>query len=196
MSLSADEDHQRALVRLARYITEAAEILASWDPYSDEHSDADAWPHEPTAYGYRQRRRDADTWQAFTKIRFIALTHLLPLAERQLPDIPAHRVRPRWSWQLKTLRTSLDELYCLQEHWLAERDALPDRAVPGTAEYDEPLADRNAEAWHYLDTWAVHGQALLDINTAAQQQPRRRTRPPTATVIPAARTKPAPRRTP
>lgn len=146
MSLSADEDHQRALVRLTRYITEAAEILARWDAYSDEHSDAEGWPHDPLAYGYRQRRRDADTWEAFAKIRFVALTHLLPFAERQLTNIPTLRVRPRWSWQLKTLRTSLDELYCLQEHWLAERDALPDRAVPGTEEYDEPLADRNAEA--------------------------------------------------
>ncbi|MFF0551121.1 hypothetical protein ACFYUL_19395 [Streptomyces sp. NPDC004311] len=196
MSLSADEDHQRALGRLTRYIAEAEEILASWDDYSDEHTDADGWPHDPTAYGARQRRRDADTWEAFAKIRFVALTHLLPFAERQLPHIPALRTCPSWAWQLKTLRTSLDELYDLQESWLAERDALPDRAVPGTEEYDEPLADRNAEAWHYLDTWAVHGQALLDINTAAQQRPRHRTRLTTVATVSATSPKPVSRRTP
>ncbi|MEW1632722.1 hypothetical protein AB0469_01450 [Streptomyces sp. NPDC093801] len=196
MSLSADEDHRRALGRLTRYITEAQEILASWDTYSDEHTDADGWPHDPIAYGYRQRRRDAETWEAFAKIRFVALTHLLPLAERQLPHIPTLRVRPSWSWQLKTLRTSLDEIYRLQESWLAERDALPDRAVPGTQEYDEPLADRNAEAWHYLDTWAVHGQALLDINTAAQQGSRHRADLTTAAVISTAGPKPLSKRTP
>ncbi|MFJ6636376.1 hypothetical protein ACIQMR_34130 [Streptomyces sp. NPDC091376] len=39
--------------------------------------------------------------------------------------------------------------------------------------------------WSYLDDWASHGQAVLDINTAARHAPSTLAPPPTATTVPA-----------
>lgn len=196
MSPTPDEIHRRSLGRLARYVKAAEEILASWDDYSDQHTDEDGWPHDDIAYGWRQRRRDADTWHAFSRIRSTAASYLTR-AQRQLRRLPTGAVEPRWAWQLKQLHTSLEAITTLQTQWLAERSALPDRAVPGTEEYDEPLADRNAEAWHHLNTWATHGTALIDIDTTARREPPRAqglTTTPTTPVPPTPR--PSRRRTP
>lgn len=50
------------------------------------------------------------------------------------------------------------------------RRALPDTAQSGTKAYEEPLAESYADAWSYLDQWAIHGQALFAINALAQKQ--------------------------
>ncbi|MDQ0810310.1 hypothetical protein QFZ63_002024 [Streptomyces sp. B3I7] len=50
------------------------------------------------------------------------------------------------------------------------RRALPARARPGTEAFEELLTESYAEAWHYLDQWAIHGQALFAINALVQKQ--------------------------
>lgn len=93
-------------------------------------------------------------------------------AEHQLARLPASATRAH-AWQINELRTSTQKLYELHRQWLDLRRNLPKDAVPGTAAYDEPLAESRAEAWHYLDQWGIHGQALIDINTQAQDQQHR-----------------------
>ncbi|MFI8105170.1 hypothetical protein [Streptomyces sp. NPDC086023] len=190
MSLPPDELRQRSLDRLARYITEAEEILASWDAYSDQHTDADGWPHDATAYDTRQRRRDADTWRAFTRIRSTASSYLLT-ADRQLRQLPGTAAAPQWAWQLKELRTSLDAIHTLQAEWLATLNTPPEPAVPGTEAWAETQAERNSEAWHHLYTWAGHGHAVLDIHTDTQHH-----RPPAVPTTTAVATTPVPRPVP
>ncbi|WP_405421531.1 hypothetical protein [Streptomyces erythrochromogenes] len=53
---------------------------------------------------------------------------------------------------------------------------------PGTEEYDGPLAERNAEAWHYLDEWSLHGQAVLDIHNAMHRSQSRPAPAPVAAL--------------
>jgi hypothetical protein len=129
----------------------------------------------------RAGRRDADTWKAFNRIRTNAKT-LLATAETQLQQLPAEVIQPRWSWQLDRLDTALNQLTALQEEWRSTRDSLPSSARPGTAEYDNARAERNAEAWHYLDEWASAGETVLEIHRAAQQAPLPLTTPPLVRV--------------
>ncbi|MFE9308097.1 hypothetical protein ACFYM5_10390 [Streptomyces sp. NPDC006706] len=48
------------------------------------------------------------------------------------------------------------------------------------------LADHDTEAWSYLDDWATHGHAVIDINTAAGSAPSPLAPPPTAKPAPVA----------
>ncbi|MFJ6783586.1 hypothetical protein [Streptomyces yangpuensis] len=176
-----DEAHQHALRRLGVFLREAEDALVSWDAYSDRHTDPDGWPHDDTAYGLRQRRRDADTWRAFTTVRSTSAA-MLDTAEAQLSRLPAGSTSLRRGWHLKVLRTALKEINALQSEWLSVRDTLPASARPGTEGYDEPLAERNAEAWAYLDAWAVHGQSVIDIDSATRAKP---SRPVTSSMAPA-----------
>ncbi|MGP3684625.1 hypothetical protein ACTVZO_07915 [Streptomyces sp. IBSNAI002] len=170
--------HDLLLRQLALFLREAEEILAAWDAYSDEHTDPDGWPHDERAYGYRQSRRDADTWRSFNRIRTGA-KDLVATAEAQLQKLPERSVHPRWAWQISCLHIALDRLSTLQSEWLDLRTTLPVSARPGSEEYDGPLAERNAEAWHYLDEWSLHGHVVLDIHTAFR---RCQSRPATAPV--------------
>ncbi|MFK4222244.1 hypothetical protein [Streptomyces sp. NPDC019890] len=167
-----NEIHELRLKALATFIRESDKILVNWDAYSDEHTDLDGWPHDARSYGLRASRRDADAWRSFNRVRSFA-KDLLATAEVQLQQLPARTIQSRWAWQLATLDTALVELSALQRDWLNVRDSLPPSAKPGTEEYDEPLAERYAEAWHYLDEWSSHGQAVLDIHAAAQHSPPR-----------------------
>ncbi|WP_405889842.1 hypothetical protein OG427_07285 [Streptomyces sp. NBC_00133] len=173
-----NEIHQLRLKQLAIFIRESEQVLADWDAYSDEHTDLDGWPHDDHAYGLRASRRDADTWRSFNRVRSFA-KNLLATAEVQLQRLPARHIQNRWAWQLATLDTALDRLSALQSDWLTVRDSLSPSAKPGTEEYDAALAERNAEVWHYLDEWASHGQAVLDIHTATQHNP-----PPLPAIAP------------
>ncbi|MFF3849642.1 hypothetical protein [Streptomyces sp. NPDC002328] len=78
-------------------------------------------------------------------------------------------MQSRWVYQLGVLRDALDRLDELHEQWLATRDALPATAKPGTADFDDALAEHHAESWSYLDDWATHGKALREINSAARK---------------------------
>ena len=114
----------------------------------------------------RASQRDADTLMAFEPLRYGA-RHLLARAETQLVHLPENTVQSRWVYQLGVLRDSLGRLDELHGQWLETRDALPATAKPGTADFDDALAEHHAESWSYLDDWATHGKALREINSAA-----------------------------
>ncbi|MFZ3470461.1 hypothetical protein ACODT3_24400 [Streptomyces sp. 4.24] len=173
--------HELLLRQLDLYLREAEEALAAWNTYSDEHTDPDGWPHDETAYGLRQSRRDADTWRSFNRVRSGA-KDLVATAAAQLHKLPERSVHPRWAWQISCLRVALDRISTLQSEWLDLRTTLPASARPGVEEYDGPLAERNAEAWHYLDEWSLHGQAVLDIHTALRRSQSRPAAAPVAAL--------------
>lgn len=187
MTPSPHQIHQHQLEQLAIYLRESEQLLADWDTYSDEHTDLDGWPHDAHAYGMRAGQRDADTWHAFNRVRSSA-KQLLATAETQLRQLPADQIQSRWSWQLAVLDTALDYLAALQDEWLDTRDSLPASARPGTAEYDDARAERDADAWHYLGEWASHGQALREINSAARKAPSSLAPPPITVPAPGRRT--------
>lgn len=118
----------------------------------------------------RASQRDADTLTAFEPLRYGA-RHLLATAETQLAQLPENTVQSRWVYQLGVLHAALDRLDELHEQWLQTRDALPATAKPGTADFDDALAEHHAESWSYLDDWATHGKALREINTVARKAP-------------------------
>ncbi|MCD9193425.1 hypothetical protein [Streptomyces albireticuli] len=185
MTKNSASSHQSHLEQLAVFIQESEQILADWDAYSDQHTGLDGWPHDENAYGLRAGLRDAATWRAFNRIRRSA-KGLVAAAEVQLHKLPASRIQSRWAWQLGALDTALGQLARLQWDWLAAQDSLPPSAVPGTEAYDDALAERNAEAWHYLNEWSLHGQALLDIHAAEQDHPPRAPAPAAPSHTPAA----------
>ncbi|MEV7523843.1 hypothetical protein [Streptomyces sp. NPDC091371] len=106
----------------------------------------------------------------------------LDLAEAQLGHLPTSSASLRREWHLKVLRTALKEINALQPEWLGVRDTLPVSTRPGIAEYNEPLTDRNAEAWAYLAAWAFRGQSVIDIESVTRVMPYR---PATSTMAPA-----------
>ncbi|MFI0743022.1 hypothetical protein ACH4PU_33865 [Streptomyces sp. NPDC021100] len=177
--------HRLLLDQLAAFLKESEQTLADWDAYSDQHTDPDGWPHDEITYGLRAGRRDADTWRSFSRVRHAA-KDLLAAAQAQLRTLPASRIQSRWAWQLSALDDSLDQLAALQEQWLQRRDAVPSSAVPGTEAYDDALAERNDEAWHHLHQWSLHGQSVLDIHAAAQDEAASRTSPVLPSRAPAA----------
>lgn len=128
--------------------------------------DAEGWPLDDLAYGRRQRRRDADTWRAFELVR-PHLADILTVAEHQLSTLPRDEHQLHWRGTLTRLHEARIGLETAQAQWEAARDALPASAVPGTDDYDDPLADRNAEAWGYLCDWAEGGHVLNEITKAA-----------------------------
>lgn len=186
--------HELRLRQLALYLLEAEQILTAWDTYSDQHTGPDGWPHDETAYGFRQAQRDADTWRSFNRVRSSA-NGLVAIAEAQLKKLPEQHVHPRWAWQISTLHNALGRLNALQGEWLGVRATLPASARPGVEEYDGPFAARNAEAWHHLDEWSLHGQAVLDIDTAIRRTKPRPSAAAHAVVLPGPGATPAkPRR--
>lgn len=162
--------HRLYLSQLALYLRQSRQILAAWDLYSDRHSDPETFqPHDEDAYGRRQQKRDADTLSAFGRVYYHA-DELVYVAERQLADLaPSVRTR-RYAWQVRELRDATQRLYAVYDDWLAVRAALPESARPGTKAYEDPLTESYAEAWSYLDQWAIHGQALFAVNALAQWQ--------------------------
>lgn len=145
-------------------------IQDTWSVYSDEQTDIDGVPYDEHDYALHQDRRHADTWRAFERVRYSGGI-LLATAEHQLQQLPAHKIQARWVWELGTLHTALGQLRTLQSEWVEFRDSLPASAGPGTEQYDDLLADINADAWSSLDDWATHGQSILDIHVAARQAP-------------------------
>ncbi|GAA2442407.1 hypothetical protein GCM10010433_49440 [Streptomyces pulveraceus] len=182
------EHHQFRLDHLAAFLRESKSIQDAWNVYSDEQTDIDGVPYDEHDYAMHQDRRHADTWRAFEQVRYGGET-LLATAEHQLQQLPAHKIQARWVWELGTLHTALERLRTLQSEWVEYRDSLSASTGPGTDQYDDPLADRNADAWTYLDDWATHGQSILDIHVAARQAPPPlTTRAPVQGPAPAART--------
>ncbi|SCK54350.1 MULTISPECIES: hypothetical protein [unclassified Streptomyces] len=165
-----DEIHRERLHQLALFLRESEKILADFDAWREEHSDLHGWPLDDDEHSRRAVKRDADTWRSFNRVRSFA-KDLLATAEIQVQQLnPAH-LQSRWPWQLGVLDHALNQLGKLQQQWLEARDALPPTAQPGTFAYDDALAERNEEAWSYLDDWASHGKAILEIQATVQDLP-------------------------
>ncbi|MGX1632780.1 hypothetical protein ACWGUL_01785 [Streptomyces albidoflavus] len=164
------EEHWLYLRQLAHYLRHSRQILAAWDHYSAQHSDPETFqPHDEDAYGLRQQQRDGDTLAAFGRVYYHA-DELVYVAEQQLAQLPASDRTRRYAWQVRELHEATEHLYGVYNDWLTVRAALPESAQPGTASYEEPLAESCAEAWHYLDQWAVHGEAVFAVNALAERQ--------------------------
>ncbi|MYQ30107.1 hypothetical protein GTW65_03375 [Streptomyces sp. SID4956] len=168
--------HRRtSLRRLNRYLRHSERILASWDAFTEFNTDLDGWPFDQDAYGRRAAVRDADTATAFASIRPGA-RQLLATARLQLQQLPAHLTRDSWPGQLRVLEEALCRLDALDKQWQQTRAQLPQGAGPGTEAYIDALDEHHAECWSYLDDWANHGRAILDIQAATRRaatQPKR-----------------------
>ncbi|MBU5946485.1 hypothetical protein KQY13_21780 [Streptomyces sp. PAM3C] len=86
--------------------------------------------------------------------------------------MPAHLTRDSWPGQLTILEQALCRLDALDKQWRQTQAQLPEGAGPGTEAYIDALDEHHAECWSYLDDWACHGRAILDINTATQEHAR------------------------
>ncbi|MFI2204609.1 hypothetical protein ACH47Z_28255 [Streptomyces sp. NPDC020192] len=166
----ASPAHRLYLSQLAIYLRRSRLILAARDAYSDKHSDPKTFqPYDEDAYGRRQQQRDSDTLRAFGRVYYHA-DELVHVAEQQLAQLPVSSLTRRYAWQVRELHEATQRLYAVHDDWLAVRRALPEAAKPGTMAYEEPLAESYAEAWSYLNQWAIHGQALFAVNALAQKQ--------------------------
>ncbi|MEU2231275.1 hypothetical protein [Streptomyces vietnamensis] len=163
------DQHAAALQALAVFLVQSEMILASWDSYSDDHTGTDGYPHDEESYGWRKVQRDAQTWRAFEPVRRVA-PELLATARFQLQHIAASDVESRWPGQLTELAKALERLEALRTEWAKARE---DRRTsqPAHAQFIDALAERNAEAWSELDTWAIHGHAILDLHFVALKTP-------------------------
>ncbi|BAU87998.1 hypothetical protein SLA_7132 [Streptomyces laurentii] len=110
-------------------------------------------------------QRDSETWRAFQPFHRHARV-LLATAQVQLQYLAAADIEPCWPWQLAELATALDHLDVLRDEWAKAREDHR-TSPPGFEETVDALAERNEEAWSYLNTWATHGQVFLDIQSAA-----------------------------
>ncbi|MFD6343439.1 hypothetical protein ACFWF9_01770 [Streptomyces roseolus] len=154
------------------FLAESEAILAAWDAYSDEHTDADGWPYDEVSYGWRMVQRDSETWRAFQEVRLSA-RELLATAAVQLQHVNAGDIEPRWAWQLAELARALEKLETLRRGHAEVREARRDLPPVSQGEFVDSLAERNEEAWDSLDTWATQGRALLDIHAVALKAPTR-----------------------
>ncbi|MFC9485997.1 hypothetical protein ACFTZM_07950 [Streptomyces hydrogenans] len=151
------------------FVVQSEMILASWDSYSDEHTDTDGWPYDDESYGWHKVQRDTQTWRAFEPVRRSA-RYLLATARFQLQHIAASDIEPRWPWRLSELAQAYDRLEALRAEWAQTREAMR-TSRPAHEEFIDALAERNAEAWSYLNAWATHGHALLDLHAVALKAP-------------------------
>ncbi|WP_329539286.1 hypothetical protein [Streptomyces sp. NBC_01358] len=166
------QEHRFYLSHLALYLRHSRQILTAWDHYSARHSDPETFhPHDEDAYGLRQQQRDAHTLAAFGRV-YCHADELVHVAEQQLAQLSVSDRTRRFAWQVRELHEATECLYAVYDDWLTVRAALPESARPGTPAYEEPLAESYAEAWPYLDQWAIHGQALFAVNALAEQQSR------------------------
>ncbi|MCZ4103539.1 hypothetical protein QMK19_39010 [Streptomyces sp. H10-C2] len=167
--------HELRMRQLAHYLRESRQILADWDAYSDHHSDPETYePLDETAYGLRQRQRDADTWNSFARVLYVA-DDMLDTAEQQLAQLPpADAVG--LTGQIRELHTSMYRLHALHVEGPARHGAMPSNPA-----FDaEALAERNAEAWHHLNQWTSFGPALIAADVLFRQA---QAAPPTGTPL-------------
>ncbi|MFE6457791.1 hypothetical protein ACFVP0_10060 [Streptomyces cinereoruber] len=144
-------------------------ILAAWDTYSDEHTDAEGQPYDEVSYGWRMVQRDAETWRAFEPVRRTA-REMLATASVQLQHIHAGDIVSRWPWQLRELSRALEKLEMLRGERAKDREAERGSPPPPEALVDS-LAERNEEAWDALNTWSIQGHAILGIHAVALKTP-------------------------
>ncbi|WP_329309191.1 hypothetical protein [Streptomyces microflavus] len=167
-------------------MAESEAILAAWDAYSDRHSDADGWPLDEVAYGWRMVQRDSETWRAFLPVRPGA-RQLLATAAFQLQHLSAGDIAPHWPSHLRDLNQALDRLEELRRGHAEVREARRTSGPVSQEKFIDSVAERNEEAWGYLDTWAAKGHVLLDVHAAAYKAPVRWVPTPAPTTVPARR---------
>jgi hypothetical protein len=158
--------HRRRIKELKRFIHVGEHIIASWENYTEEHTDHSGLPHDESDYAEHERHRNARLWWTFTDIRH-NIPQLLTTAEFQLQQIPARSVQTRWAWQLNALTSAQDSLKELRAEWENTRDTLLANVWPGMEEYEEPARDRNTAAVEHIVTWVTHGPVIGEIHTAA-----------------------------
>ena len=117
-------------------------------------------------------QRDSETWRAFQSFRHAA-RELLATAAVQLQHINTGDIQPRWVWQLGELTRALEQLELLQSGHVEVREARRSLPPVSQEEFVDSVAERNEEAWSYLDTWATQGRVLLDIHAVALKAPSR-----------------------
>ncbi|AXG80752.1 hypothetical protein [Streptomyces paludis] len=167
----AGDIHRLSLNQLALHLRESKQILTAWTAYSDKHSASETFrPFDNGAYSRRQSRPTPE----------------LNVAEQPLVRPPASDLTQRFARQAREPRTSADELYAGAEARRALRDVQPKDAAPGTEAYDGPLAESRAEGRRFLGRWAIHGQALIEVNTSAQNHRSGPSVPATVTPVPEA----------
>ncbi|MEW1699030.1 hypothetical protein ACIQCR_31215 [Streptomyces sp. NPDC093249] len=153
-------------MRLKTFLVESELILAAWDAYSGEHSDADGWPFDEAAYGWRMVQRDAETRRAFLPLQPCA-RQLLALAAVQIQRLGKHGVAPHWACHLRELGQALEHLEGLRREHTAVRET---RRVSGPVPREtfvDSVAEFNEEAWSHLRTWADKGHVLFDIRAVS-----------------------------
>ncbi len=162
-STPAQPSHPAQLRALHQYILLSEAIILHCDTYRDAHSDPDGRPHDEEATGWRMHRRDVETWLAFRQIRPFA-SHLVAQAEVQIRSLPTSSAG-QWADSLRALATALRDIDSLDQEYGVTRDGLPGSVPFESAEYTR-YSEYTNEAWHPLNEWTCHGQAVLDINTA------------------------------
>ncbi|MFB1044232.1 hypothetical protein [Streptomyces chrestomyceticus] len=190
----AGHAHRLYLAQLSDYLHKSEKIQAAWDAYSNEHSDPETRQPFDDVYGRRPSQPAEATLAAFGRVYYHA-DELVLLAEQQLLQLPACDRTRHYAWQLVVLNVSTQRLYEARDAWLDQRHKLPQDAVPGTAAYEEPLAEFHANAWLCLHQWTRHGRSLIEINQLAQKEPHASPAPAKAPPVPEPAAKPsAPRR--
>ncbi|MFJ1931648.1 hypothetical protein ACIPLC_15600 [Kitasatospora sp. NPDC086801] len=139
----------------------AQQAVDHWDAISDGLSDEQGWPLDDQLYGDGVVRRDADALRHIEHV----LEHALPHADALLQDgwaaqaaLPPGPAADRASWQLGELQTAFVSAAEILHRWkgILARTATVDG-------YKEALEERNAEAWHDVHTWLIHGPALTAL---------------------------------
>jgi hypothetical protein len=116
---------------------------------------------------------------------------LVASAENRLTCLSSAPDRPGWASQLGILTSAAHGLDTIRTTWDETLDGLPPNAGPGDPAHDTAMAERDAAAWPLLELWALHGQTVLDIRTAAAGPSRPRLQS-TAPVPPVTSTSRAP----
>ncbi|MEU8617345.1 hypothetical protein [Streptomyces sp. NPDC048623] len=128
-------------------------------------------------------QRDSQTWRAFLPVRPGA-RQLLATAAVQLQHLSAGDIAPYWASHLRELNQALDRLDELRREHAEVREA--HRAAPVSPEkFVDSVAERNEEAWSYLNSWAAKGHVLLDVHAAAYKAPVRWMPVPAPAPVPA-----------
>ncbi|MEU3553372.1 DUF317 domain-containing protein [Streptomyces fragilis] len=165
------EEHQRRLRQLALFLRDSARIDAAWHArLARAGGDGEPPSDRPYARAPLVRRRDAELWRAFNRIRFHALT-LLDVARAQMRDLPDELVEPSWADKLDALDKSISYLNFLHQEWVDHRELLPAEITPGSEEFAAMIAERNAEGRLEIRVWAEKGHVLQDIHAAACPEP-------------------------
>ncbi|MFE0772170.1 hypothetical protein [Streptomyces sp. NPDC058861] len=146
---------------LSTFLLQAQTVTASWELYSEEHTDLDGWPYDQAYYDDHEEAKDMALWRLFTPVREGAAS-LLDAAETTIQSLSGTLAQHRWDWQLTQLRGALDHIEAAQDQFLERLET--DR---GTGEaVRAAVAERGARASESLSVWVSHGRAVLEIHAS------------------------------